>query len=118
VYKSRTGIAADAGEAAAVGEQGIDQSAAEIGIGGVDDHARSLVDYQQVFVLEDDLQGDLFGLDISGSGGGKGNNDGFARAHQVAGLGGLAVHKDSALVDQAFELCTRDRGQTGSQVEV
>ena len=47
-------------------EQGVDQGAVEIARRGMDDHARRLVDDEQMLVLEDDLERDVLRLVMRG----------------------------------------------------
>ena len=63
--------AADAGQVAAVGEQGVDQRARLGPRRGVDDQALGLVDDDEVGVLVDDVERDGFGLGLLGAAGGR-----------------------------------------------
>ncbi len=84
--------AADAGELAfAVVEQGVDEGAVGVAGRGVDDDSMFLVEDEDVFVFEKDIQRDVLrGGDVR-DGLGEGEGNGVAGFHGVAGLRGLAV---------------------------
>ena len=59
MHDSRAADPADAGEArAAMGQQRVDESAVGISRGGMDNHARRLVDDDQVCILKADIERD------------------------------------------------------------
>ena len=94
--------AADAGESlAAMKEQGVDQRAALGAAGRVDDEAGRLVDDDEVFVLEDDIERDVFRFGQRADG--DGQVDGLDGAGDDFGAGvgrRLAVGGDAAFLDQ------------------
>src|SRR5690606_2542288 len=71
--------------------QGVDERAAPVPLGGVDDHVGGLVDDGEVLVLVEDLEVDVLGDRLGARRLGRGDADDVAVADAVAGLGGLAV---------------------------
>jgi len=56
-------LAADAGEGGTVREEGVDEGVAGMAGGGMDDEAGGFVEDEEIGVLEEDIEGDILGLE-------------------------------------------------------
>ena len=100
VHDARSQDAADAREVAHVVQQRIDQGAGAVAGRGVYDHARGLVDHEQVGVLVHDAEREILGLDVGGLGRGHRELDPVAGHGATALPGGGAVDRDATLLQQ------------------
>ena len=109
---------ADAAEPpGAMVEQGIDQSAVEIARRGMDDHARRLVDDQQMIVLEDDLERDVLRLVMRRLRLGDGDLDRSPASAFTAGsrTGAPCGPRTAAAADQRLQPLARQGRHGGGQ---
>ncbi len=67
----------------------------------MDDHSGRLIDDQQVFVLVDDLERDVFGLGVRCIGLRDFELDHVAGGDSIRGIGRLAIHCDEVALDQS-----------------
>ena len=97
-------LAADAAQVGEVMEQGVDQRSARMPRRRVDDHARGLVEHDQIRILEENPQRQRLGL---GRGGCRRRNvDGvvLAGTHRGAWPQRAGGPGDAAVLDQALQL--------------
>ena len=66
----------------------------------VNDHTRRFIYDQQVFILIDDLERDVFGLGVCCVGLGDLELDHVAGGDSIRGIGRLAIHSDQVALDQ------------------
>ncbi len=106
--------AADAGElAAAVVEEGVDEGAIGVSGGGVDDDAGVFVEDEEVFVFEEDVEGDVLGGGDVWDGFGEGDGDVVAGFDGVAWFCGVAVDEDELVADEGLDAGAREFCETG-----
>ena len=104
-------LAADAAEIVDVVEQRIDERAARVAGGGMDDHARRLVDDDEIVVLIQDGQRQRFGLRLGFDRLGDRHGHVLAGSHRLVRLDGASLEQDVALLDQPLNLRARLLGQ-------
>lgn len=92
------------GQIGVAGQQGVDQRAALVAVGRVDNHTRRLVDDHQIVIFINHRQGCGFRLRRIGFGSGQMNGDNIARLHGAAGPNRLSGHQNLALTDQLLKL--------------
>ena len=100
-------LAADAGQVADVVEEGIHERARRVARGGMDDEAGRLVDRDQVFVLVEDRERDVLGLDGGLARLGDVDRDLLARAHDVGPPGRASVDEHRAFGDELLDAGAR-----------
>ena len=109
-------------------EESIDEGSAVAGVilidcggacPGVDHHAGSLVDDGEVFVFEEDVEGDVLGEGVEGRGAwGAFDLDGFAAEEFLFGLGDVAVDADLAGFNEELDAGAGDVGNGLGEVLV
>ena len=94
----------DAGKfAAAVVEQGVDQSAVGIARRGMHDHARFLVQNEQVVVFVKDVERDILWRGIERHRFRQRDGNAVAGLHRIARLGGLVIDDDVLLANERLD---------------
>ncbi len=89
-------------------EQGVDEGAAVVAGGGVDDHACGFVDDDQRFVFVEDVEVDRFGFNEQGLGFGEGQLDLVAVLEdQFFGGAGFAIAEELAIGDELLQSRSR-----------
>ena len=96
-------------------EEGVDQGVGRMARGGMHDQSGGLVEGQQVVVLVEDFQRDVFGASGGGLGLRPGEGDDFAGAGMMRGFGGAAIDADKALGEQALNGAAGSSGKLGAQ---
>src|ERR1051326_3203173 len=102
-------LAADAAQIVDVMEQRVDERAARMSGGGMDDHARRLVDDDQVAILVDDVERQRFGLRLGIDRLRDQDFDLLSTAHALIRPGGAPVDLHVAVFDQPLDLRPRLR---------
>ena len=111
VDDARPRHAADAAQRTfAMVEQGVDERVFLVAGGGMHHDAGGLVQHEQRFVLEQNIERDFFRLHLGRSRLGPVDADLVAGMRAVGGLDDLAVHQDVALLDQALQVAARGGG--------
>ena len=87
-------FAADTGKILDTVHYRVDESAARVARGGVDDHADGLIDNGDVRILINDVKGNILGYQLGYGRGRKGDADFVPLAETASGLGGFSVHGD------------------------
>jgi len=110
---------ADAAELpAAMVQQGVDQCVFAVARRRMHDHARRLVEHQQMFVLVEDVQRKVLCLRFGGSRLGLLKNNGFARARVMSRFDNLAVNKNVSLSQKPLDGAAREVGQFAAQINI
>src|ERR1051326_7939063 len=104
-------LAADAAQIVDVMEQRVDERAARMSGGGMDDHARRLVDDDQVAILVDDVERQRFGLRLGIDRLRDQDFDLLSTPHALIRPGGAPGALHAARFDQALDLRPRLRRQ-------
>jgi hypothetical protein len=121
---ARAEIAADVGEFIQVEEQGVNESAAIARLVGgtgscVDHHTGGLIYDGDVFVFVEDVEGNVFGGGMEGSGSGRAFNlNGFAAVEFLLGLCQIAVDADLTGFDEELDAGSGDVGEGLGEVLV
>ena len=103
--------AADAGERiAAMMDQRVDQRAGKIACPGMDNQPGRLVQHDQLGILVEDIERDVFALRLGRFRLGKVDRDNFAGRHLALGFRRLAADADHALFDQRLDAASRKIG--------
>ncbi len=111
--------AADAAQLpGAMMQQRVDERVFLVAGGGMDDEAGGLVQHEQRFVLEQNVERDFLRLRLGGPGVRPVDFNLFAGAGRVRGLDGLAVDADVALFDEPLQRAARDGGKLFAQKNV
>jgi len=111
--------AADAAQrAAAVIQQGVDERMFLVSGGGMDDESGGLVQHEQRFILEQNVERHFFGLRGGGFRLRPVDFNLLARTRRVGGFDGLAVDADVAFFDEPLERATRSGGEFFTQKSV
>ena len=84
----------------------------------MDHDAGRFVDNQEVFVLEQNIDRNVFGLRLGRAGSWPSDRDGVAGSGCVSRFRGLTVDGDVPFIDQALERATGDRWITVGQVAI
>ena len=93
--------AANAGEIPlTVVKQGVDEGAIGIAGGGMHDHARCLVEDQQVGVFKEDIERNVLGGSGQWHGLGQSDGDEVAEFYRIAWFGRLAVDVDELVANE------------------
>ncbi len=108
VHDPRPALAPDAREVPDVVEQRVDEGSGRVAGRGMDHEAGRLVDGDQVFVLVEDRERNVLGLEHALARLGHLDRDLLARAHDVRALGGLAADARRALGDELLDARARE----------
>jgi len=111
-------LAVGRGEGLCVGGEGVDEGAALVALGGVDDEVGGLVDDEDVLVLEQDVEGDVLGGDGGAFWEVGRDLDAVAAADAVARLGGRGVDSDAPFADEALDEGAGEVGEGRGEVLV
>ena len=118
VYDAGLLNAANAGKVLAVGQQGIDQSTLAMRAGRMNHQAFVLIEHQQVGILIENLQWDLFSLGLGRLQGRYLDEDLLARLESRGGLARATVEQDASAADPILDEGARAFRQLVSQVHV
>ncbi len=106
------------GERAEAVKQGVDQRAGRVAGGGVDDHARWLVDHSKGLIFVNDLEGNVLGGGLCRSIGRDFDSDVVAGADGVAGFRLGSVDGDVPFLDQRAQAGSRQGLEAGGEAGV
>jgi len=99
MHDSWAELAESAGQLVGIEGQCVDECAASVAPGGVDENTGLLVEYDDILVFMHDIEWDIFGRDFPGRGLGKRQLDSVACGELEALSDGLAVDEDGACFD-------------------
>jgi hypothetical protein len=116
VHNTGTLLAPFHREILAVVEQRVDHRAGPVSDGGMDDHPSGLVEHQQIFVLEKQIQGQILWRGVMGGRSRFLDAEFLASLELKSGLGGRrSVEKYGSEADPLLQLGPRALRETGAQ---
>ena len=103
MYDPRAKPAIYLGEGVTIVDQTIDQGSPPVSPGRMDDEIGRLVEDDQMLILENDVQGDIFGGYFIRRGRGQDQIDLVPRRELITGLGGTGVDRNGIFTDQFLD---------------
>ena len=88
-------------------KEGVDEGAVGVACGGMDNHAMSFVEDDEVFVFVKDIERDILWNEFEGDGLGDGDTNNVTWVEGLLRLGGAVVDENMAFLDEGLQTRAR-----------